>query len=428
MNAIEQFKNDKQIRKMQTGSPIHYSRTITADNLSKAANYVGKYILKGLDTFGKIMTAPLTGVPQNPTTVILPKTKKQLDAERKIKDIQEQQIGKASTWLSPLNYGVALTTGNGLNAKKGEEKVASWSPAWQAVGRVAELYAGPKIVKRFIFKKPKGSSNNLEQYALRNSTRSKSKITTSDVQKSLVEAKKYKDSKKYIELVHKAQKEAEEMGLPFDSNLYIGVNKNLPNIKLSSRPKGKLGGYRRSTNTIELDPDQLNEIEGKYVPFHEGLHWQNIGKPEMNSPLYNRWKKDMKNDQAWHEFYQSDEYKNLVYEDNAKTYARKKVKEVLYEDADPYLTTPGELQANGLEAGRAIGLEPFAEYPGYSKAIEAIEKARNYNSWLNDIKAGTSQEIQNFWKILTGNYIPTVSIPLITGYNIFNQSQQQKTK
>ena len=65
----------------------------------------------------------------------------------------------------------------------------------------------------------------------------------------------------------------EEIGLPFNSNLYIGVNKNFPSIKLSSRSKGKLGGYRRSTNTIELDPDQLNEIEGKYVPFHEGLHW-----------------------------------------------------------------------------------------------------------------------------------------------------------
>lgn len=137
----------------------------------------------------------------------------------------------------------------------------------------------------------------------------------------------------------------------------------------------------------------------------------------------------MKNDQAWHEFYQSDEYKNLVYEDNAKAYAGKKVKEALYEDVDSYLTIPGELQANGLEAGRAIGLEPFAEYPGYSKAIEAIEKARNYNGWLNDVKAGTTQEIQNFWKILTGNYLPTVSIPLTTGYtlyNIFNQPQYQK--
>jgi hypothetical protein len=51
------------------------------------------------------------------------------------------------TWVSPLNYGAALATGNGLNARKGEEEVASWSPAWQALGRAAELYVGPKAVK-----------------------------------------------------------------------------------------------------------------------------------------------------------------------------------------------------------------------------------------------------------------------------------------
>jgi len=51
------------------------------------------------------------------------------------------------TWVSPLNYGAALATGNGLNARKGEYEVASWSPAWQALGRAAELYVGPKAVK-----------------------------------------------------------------------------------------------------------------------------------------------------------------------------------------------------------------------------------------------------------------------------------------
>ena len=51
------------------------------------------------------------------------------------------------TWVSPLNYGAAVWNGHGLNAKKGEEEVASWSPAWQAVGRVGELYFGPKVVK-----------------------------------------------------------------------------------------------------------------------------------------------------------------------------------------------------------------------------------------------------------------------------------------
>ena len=804
-NERRYYKNGGLIRRMQTaaGGPIHYSRTMTSDNLSKAANYVGEYILKGLGAFGKIMTAPLTGGPQGPATVVLPKTKEQLDAERKLRETQEQQIGRASTWLSPLNYGAALSTGNGLNARKGEEEVASWSPAWQAVGRLGELYAGPKIVKgvtprtiintaakigvkpakaalvareikqatkkgiqsqeklqpkvrtrygdieidnpqlayrqgngiiedfqkigkvrtpdqegygdiivddpklgRFNFgkdfnepmfaqgrlwyglprtntgdllvtaeplalankyssriksstngtldvryagfnngrirsrrvqthegqltpknttaykwipgygykqvvkepptslaffkKKPSTiqispeelykvfkdqeqngyyfmghgtgrtnvnpqvifdnglriksgdignttspiSESNLamwphanskeiiilpakaektkidsahghiptdwydsktfqwddnpgfegsgffavqkpnatfveteingvpgvytkpeailgsynidthtlklnpksqyefqfnaprtiiknketEQYALRDNTGGSSKITVPDVYKSLTEAAKYKSSKGYKDLVHRAQKEAEEMGLPFSLDLYLEVNKHLPSIKLNSRPKGKLGGYRRSTNTIELDPDQLSPIEGKYVPFHEGLHWQKVGTPEMNSPLYNRWKENMQNDQAWGEFYRSEEYKNLAQRDNAEAYARKKVKEALYEDADPYLSIPGELQANGLEAGRAIGLEPFAEYPGYGKALEAAEKARNYNKWLHDVKAGTTQEMQNFWKILTGNYLPAASIPLTTGYtlyNIFNQPQQQ---
>jgi len=51
------------------------------------------------------------------------------------------------TWVSPLNYGAAVWNGHGLNAKKGEEEVASWSPAWQAVGRVGELYFSPKAVK-----------------------------------------------------------------------------------------------------------------------------------------------------------------------------------------------------------------------------------------------------------------------------------------
>jgi hypothetical protein len=56
-------------------------------------------------------------------------------------------MGKAMTWVSPLNYGAALVTGNGLDARKGEEEVASWSPALQAVGRLGELYVGPKAVK-----------------------------------------------------------------------------------------------------------------------------------------------------------------------------------------------------------------------------------------------------------------------------------------
>jgi len=46
---------------------------MTSDNLSKAANYVGKYVLKGLGAFGKIMTAPF--VQQGPTSATIYKSK-----------------------------------------------------------------------------------------------------------------------------------------------------------------------------------------------------------------------------------------------------------------------------------------------------------------------------------------------------------------
>jgi hypothetical protein len=73
------------------------------------------------------------------------------------------------TWVSPLNYGAALATGNGLNARKGEEEVASWSPAWQAVGRVGELYVGPKMTKaapKIIKRVSKVANKTINNYKL----------------------------------------------------------------------------------------------------------------------------------------------------------------------------------------------------------------------------------------------------------------------
>ena len=136
-------KDGGQIRKMQTaaGGPLNLS----PQDIKRGANLVGEYFLRGLGTFGKIVTAPFT--QQGPTSATIYKSKDQLAKERTIDQKSEEQLGKAMTWVSPLNYGTALATGNGLNARKGEEEVASWSPAWQAVGRLGELYAGPKVVK-----------------------------------------------------------------------------------------------------------------------------------------------------------------------------------------------------------------------------------------------------------------------------------------
>ena len=127
---------------------IHYSRTLTPDNLSKAANYVGEYFLKGLGTLGRFLNSGFTS-PTYGTTGQVSYARNTQDAKRQREqsEASEQAMGKAMTWVSPLNYGAAVWNGHGLNAKKGEEEVASWSPAWQAVGRLGELYVGPKAVK-----------------------------------------------------------------------------------------------------------------------------------------------------------------------------------------------------------------------------------------------------------------------------------------
>ena len=67
---------------------IHYSRTMTSDNLSKAANYVGNYVLKGLGAFGKIATAPFRS--QGPTSATIYKSKEQLAKERTIENKSEE--------------------------------------------------------------------------------------------------------------------------------------------------------------------------------------------------------------------------------------------------------------------------------------------------------------------------------------------------
>ena len=148
MNIIEQFKNGRRIHKIQPGSSIHYSRNMTTDNLSKATNQVGEYVLKGLGALGKFLNAGFTS-PTYGTIgqVSYARNAKDAKRQREQSEASEQAMGKAMTWMSPLNYGTALATGNGLDAKKGEEEVVSWSPAWQAVGRLGELYVGPKAVK-----------------------------------------------------------------------------------------------------------------------------------------------------------------------------------------------------------------------------------------------------------------------------------------
>ena len=92
-----------------------------------------------------------------------------------------------------------------------------------------------------------------------------------------------------------------------------------------------------------------------------------------------------------------------------KQYRDYKNDNALYKDVpkESPLRRPGELPVYGMEAGKALGIEPFSPYPGYEDALKIIGDARKYDSYMYDIKAGTEEEVKNFWKILTGQYYPS---------------------
>ena len=143
------------IKKYQIPSgPIYYSRTQTPENLSKAANKAGEWFLQGMGKVGEILNGIITSGATtdfgqtSPFVMSSMKERKAIQKGRqKTQDKVNEKIAQGMTWVSPLNYGTALVTGNGLNAKKGQEIVENWSPAWQAIGRAGELYVGPKAIK-----------------------------------------------------------------------------------------------------------------------------------------------------------------------------------------------------------------------------------------------------------------------------------------
>jgi hypothetical protein len=60
MTIKQQNKRLVKKRRAVIESPIHYSRTMTPDNLSKAANMVGELVLTGLGKAGQAFNELLT--------------------------------------------------------------------------------------------------------------------------------------------------------------------------------------------------------------------------------------------------------------------------------------------------------------------------------------------------------------------------------
>lgn len=323
---------------------------------------------------------------------------------------------------------------------RGEPGLEITSPEFEILGAAPLIKGAGKVVKKVIYNKinPLGepvipenyltlkprviSSNNRtiikespflrwgndERFAVQ-----PSKETYDNIVAQLKEAKDYKSSSGYKNLVNRFTQESKAKGLNFNENLFDDGNSSLSKLTVSNREAGHLGEYYPTTNSIDLD---LSQIENMPVPFHEGIHWQRVGSPaDRIGPKFEKWLEARKakapNEmQLFEEFRNSPEYERYYQRRAADKAIQDKVNDALYPFADETLRNKGELQAYGLEAGKAIGIEPFSEYPGMPDALTAIEKARKYSSQLRDVKAGGEENVRRFWDILTGNYIPSVTV------------------
>lgn len=238
----------------------------------------------------------------------------------------------------------------------------------------------------------------------------KNSIIKENIKKGLKEAIKYKSSPEYYNLISKASEESKMLGIGEFSNKTFESSVVKPKIKLDNLQRGTLAEYSFKDNTITLDPSQ--EQNAILSGFHEGLHYQRVGSPRLSDykgSYYNKWLQT-NSDKDWSNYYNSKEIQDTRQILNAQNYIEKKVNEALYDNAGDYLRIPGELQTNGLEAGLAIGLKPFQKYPGLQKGKEIVEKARDYNPYLYDIKSSSPEDNKRFWNILTGQYTPSILI------------------
>jgi hypothetical protein len=250
-------------------------------------------------------------------------------------------------------------------------------------------------------------------------------VTRESVLQDLEKAKAYKESEGYRSLVEDFLRETGEPDIPADV-FYSSRHTNVPDIILEKRPSRHLGGYTHSENRISIDPSQTADD----VPFHEGLHWQRVGKPEVEKgPDYAAWGKSFDENAPedvqgalFSRYYNSEIGKrSMRQEDAIKALYKKKIDNIVYPDAPrtSEMRKPEELIAHTFGIGKSLGLQPFQEYPGLSRALNIIEKARKKDSWLWDIKAGGEEQVKDFWKLLTGNYMPTtIGGATITGLTV----------
>ena len=258
--------------------------------------------------------------------------------------------------------------------------------------------------------------------------RKKSNLVTKEtILRDINQAKEYKESKGYRGLVEQFIEDTGETDIPVDA-FYSSRNPQTPSIVLEQRPKGHIGGYKYSENKLSIDPVQTVDD----VPFHEGLHWQRIGRPEVEKgPDYAAWVKALNDDAPteikdalWNKYAYSEIGESSMRQGDAiRNLYNKKVRDAVYPETknNSEMWKPNELLAHPFGVGKSLGLEPFQEYPGMKKALGIINEARKKDPYLWDIRADKEEEVKNFWKLLTGNYAPTVAGASIIGTNQINR-------
>lgn len=218
------------------------------------------------------------------------------------------------------------------------------------------------------------------------------------IEKDIADAYLYKKSPEYDDLVRKTIMDASSAGYNFTKDPFL-PNTEYPVLRYKVLEPGTLGEYEIVRNRISIDKLQNDFSQMHNVAntgYHEALHWQRVGSPRDGAHFLDK----------------SDPYystkKNIF--DEVGKYTNYKIREALVKDAPYYISHGGELPVHGLEAGRHLGIKPFSEYPGYNEARLIIDDAIKYDSWLDYIKYDTPEGVKNFWKLLTGNYMPAIGV------------------
>lgn len=193
------------------------------------------------------------------------------------------------------------------------------------------------------------------------------------------------------------------------------------------------------------------------TPFHELLHLQGFGTVDWDytklqtllddylakginvSKLESSGAPFMQIRDAKREYYAAEQaYKQLFgLKEDTERFLEQKVKSVLKDDAEEYISRPNEFVIHGLQAGRKVGLKPYQPEPTYDpyntgvpivdfgKIMETVQQAVKKHNWFGELKLDTPEDYHNAWKVLTGNFLPAA---VITGSTFGALQEHDKGK